>query len=151
MSDSMTWKPTVAFHFKVTFNLDSGSVSHSFASVSGLKQTLSYKEKAQQGDNIVWLPDTVSHDDIVLKRALEPTPNAIDNWINDCFSFASRRSFKACKTILISLLDEDHNPIISWECHNAVPKSWELGPLQADKSELAIETLVIKHSGLNRK
>ncbi len=151
MSESTTWKPAVAFHFRVTFNLDSGSVAHSYSDVSGLKQAIIYKEQAQQGNNVVWLPDKVSYDDIVLKRALEPTPTTVDTWINECFKFADTGRIKPCKTMLISLLDEKSNPIISWECHNVVPESWSLGNLNAATSNLAIETLVLKHSGVKRK
>lgn len=151
MSDNKTWKPAVAFHFKVTFNLGGIDVDHSFSEVSGLKQTISYKEEANQGDNVVWLPNKVSHDDIVLKRALEPTPSPVDQWINECFNFANTGKLEPCRLLTIALLDEGHNTLISWECRNAVPTSWELGALNAGTSNLAIETLRIKHGGLKRK
>lgn len=48
----------------------------------------------------------------------------------------------------ISQLDTAMNPVVGWQFVGGWPTKWELGELDAAKSELAIETLEITHHGL---
>ena len=48
----------------------------------------------------------------------------------------------------ITLLDTAHNPVLRWQFSQGWPSKWE-GPILSGKSnEVAIETLVIEHEGL---
>lgn len=144
---SNSWDIPVAFYFRVTFTIEGGSHQCSFMTVDGLGQTLDYKTQAQQGDNVVWLPEKVSHTDITLKRALESTPDAVDNWIKRCFKFANTGYIKPCQ-LTISLLNAECGEISTWKCSSVVPKSWSIDTLNAQESKAVIQTLVLKHSGI---
>ena len=149
-ANNNNWAPPVQFHFSVVFKLPSGDTAASFRSVSGIDQTLALQQQAQQGDNDLWLPTGVSHSDIVLSRALEPLSENVSTWVNDCMSFKETdKKIEPC-TLIISLLDEQKNPVASWECLRAVPHKWKLDDLNAESSGLAIESITLKHTKLRR-
>ena len=140
-ANTNNWAPPVQFHFSVVFKLPSGDTAASFRSVSGIDQTLALQQQAQQGNNDLWLPTGVSHSDIVLSRALEPL--YVSTWVNDCMSFKETdKKIEPC-TLIISLLDEQKNPVASWECQRAVPHKCKLDDLNAESSGLAIESITI--------
>ena len=66
----------------------------------------------------------------------------------DCMSFKETdKKIDPC-TLIISLLDEQKNPVASWECQRAVPHKWKLDDLNAESSGLAIESITLKHTKL---
>lgn len=149
-ANTNNWLPPVQFHFSVVFKLPSGDTAASFRSVAGIGQELALQQQAQQGDNDLWLPTGISHSDIVLTRALEPISEKVAKWVNDCMTFKETdKKIEPC-TLIISLLDEQNNPVASWECHRAVPHKWKLDDLNAEDSKLAIETITLKHTKLKR-
>ena len=149
-ANTNNWALPVLFHFSVVFKLPSGDVIASFRTVSGIEQVLELQQQAQQGDNDLWLPTGVSHSDIVHARALEPLSDNINTWVTDCITFKeTNKKIEPC-TLIISLLDEQNDPISSWECLRAIPYKWKLDDLNAENSSLAIETLTLKHSKLRR-
>lgn len=145
-ANTNNWASPVQFHFSVVFKLPSGDTAASFRSVSGIDQTLALQQQAQQGDNVA----VGSHSDIVLSRALEPLSENVSTWVNDCMSFKETdKKIEPC-TLIISLLDEQKNPVASWECQRAVPHKWKLDDLNAESSGLAIESITLKHTKLRR-
>lgn len=161
---SDSWKIIpVAFYFRVTFTIDGSSHQCPFTSVEGLGQTLDYKTQAQQGDNVVWLPEKVTHTDITLKRALRTAPDAVNQWIKDCFDFQTTGKLTPCE-LRIDLLNNKEQTedeikakkeaelivLASWTCSNVVPKSWAIDMLNAQESKVLIQTLVLKHSRIEQ-
>jgi len=53
------------------------------------------------------------------------------------------------RDIIISLLDEQHQPAIVWRVNNAFPVKYTGPFLQAGTSSIAIETLEITHEGIS--
>ena len=53
------------------------------------------------------------------------------------------------RDITISLLNEKHEPVITWRVHNAFPVKVQASDLKADGNEVAIETLELAHEGLD--
>jgi phage tail-like protein len=51
--------------------------------------------------------------------------------------------------VTISLLNEKHEPVITWRVQNAFPVKVQASDLKADGNEVAIETLELAHEGLN--
>src|SRR3546814_6186758 len=47
--------------------------------------------------------------------------------------------------LLVSLLNDQHVPVQSWYVVNAIPKSVEFSSLNAEQSQVAIETLVLSY------
>ncbi len=51
--------------------------------------------------------------------------------------------------MVISLLDEQHQPRVSWRVRNAFPCKYSGPDLKANSSEVAFETLELAHEGLS--
>jgi len=52
------------------------------------------------------------------------------------------------RDVTIKLLNEEHQPIISWTLLNAWPSKVQSTDLKADGNEVAIETMELVHEGL---
>jgi phage tail-like protein len=50
--------------------------------------------------------------------------------------------------IVVSLLNEEHMPVMVWKAHNAFPVKVEGPGLKASGNEVAIESIEIAHEGL---
>ncbi len=53
------------------------------------------------------------------------------------------------RTVTVQLLNENHEPIITWQLLNAWPSKVQSADLKADANEIAIETMEIVHEGLS--
>ncbi len=51
--------------------------------------------------------------------------------------------------MLISLLNEDHLPVSSWYITNAIPIKYEITGLNAEQSQIVIESLTLRYEYYN--
>ncbi|MEM8528134.1 MAG: phage tail protein [Bacteroidota bacterium] len=133
--------PPPSFHFSVDLSELKPSPSKNdvlFQSVGGLTasmETESIKEGGQNRFEHV-LPVRAKYDDIVLRRGLV-TDSKIVTWIQNAID-----NFKVKPIgITITLLNQKHAPLVVWKCTHVWPKKWSVADLNADKSEVLIETL----------
>jgi phage tail-like protein len=52
------------------------------------------------------------------------------------------------RDLTISLLNEEHAPVMVWKVHNAFPVKCEGPQLKASGNEVAIESIELAHEGL---
>ena len=52
------------------------------------------------------------------------------------------------RDLTISLLDESHNPVMTWKVNRAFPVKVEGPQLKASGNEVAIESIELAHEGL---
>ena len=52
------------------------------------------------------------------------------------------------RTLTISLLDEEHSPVVIWTAKNAWPTKVQSTDLKSDGNEVAVETIEWVHEGL---
>lgn len=142
-----TFYPPAGFHFKVEFqDLDKEDVDVRFQSVAGLSvdiQTESVKEGGEHRFEHV-LPVRTKYNNLVLKRGLTKSSKLID-WCNDAF----QTLIIYPKTVLVHLLNENHEPLMTWNIVNAWPKKWSVSDFDAEKGSLAIETLELEFQYFN--
>jgi phage tail-like protein len=111
-----------------------------FSEVSGLEVSNDQIEYRQgSGGSVRKLPGLKKFANIVLKRGVTQSGELFD-W----FSSGDRRSMK------ISLLDRQGNTIVIWVVHDAWIARYEGPTLNAQKNEIAIETIEIAHEGFER-
>ncbi len=138
----MTNYPFVKFHFQV----DWGGTKIGFSEVTGLKvetEVVEYSDGASLEHSSIKMPGRVKYENITLKRGTFKSNNEFFQWWN-----ATKLNKPDRKTVTINLLDEAHQPVVTWEIKNAWPVSVESTDLKAEGSEVAIETLVLAHEGL---
>lgn len=130
--------PPTGFHFKVEvlgFTQDSDT---RFTEVSGLSVDLNGDEVPEGGENrfVQKFPSRPKYPDLVLKRGLLVNSD-ITNWIRDCLG----RSPITPKNLDIKLLNEQHQPLMTWHVVNAYPTKWAVSDLNASNNAVTVETL----------
>lgn len=80
---------------------------------------------------------------INLKRGTFKGDNDFYKWYNTiALNTVERRD------LVISLLNENHEPVVVWKIKNAFPVKITSTDLKSDGNEVAIESLEIAHEGL---
>lgn len=110
-----------------------------FSDVSGLGNEVKYSEYRNGDDafnHVRKIPNVNSTDDVTLKRGVVGSTELF-TWLK-----AQREGRLDPRTVTITLLDEAHERVCSWELSNAQPKKW-VGPTLAGKGggEVAMEEL----------
>ena len=154
----MAQYPTVGFHFRVDFGLsDATSNDVRFQEVTGLTSALEHETLTEGGENRFThrLPKPPTYDDLVLKRGVlteqgesgvSLVNSALVKWFNDAlinFKFEP-------VNVLVHLLDQSHNPLITWSFERAYPKSWAVSGLNAQSSELVIDEIELSYQYFRR-
>ena len=80
---------------------------------------------------------------VTLKRGTFRADNEFYNWWNTVKLNKIER-----RDVTISLLNENHEPVVVWKIKNAFPIKVQSTDLKGDGNEVAIETLEIAHEGL---
>ncbi len=135
--------PPVSFYYQVSFNgIGDNAIDTRFQSVSGLSaevKTETYKEGGENRFEHV-LPVRSSYSDITLKRGLATDSNLI-RWFTDTFETMQVQPV----TIDIMLLNEEGEPLVSWNLVHAWPKKWSISDFDAEQNAIAIETLELHY------
>jgi len=133
-------------HTKNHFKVEWGGSNIGFMEVSGLSielDVVNYREGSSPENSMVLIPGQKKYSPVVLKRGLVKNDDDFYKWINTSqFNKIERRD------VTISLLNENHEPVVVWKIKNAFPFKLEYSPLNANGSEVAIESLSLAHEGL---
>jgi len=139
-----SYYPPVGFHFKVEFlGISTKQNDHQFQSVSGLSVDLETEEIAEGGENRFKykLPVRTKYPNLVLKRGLLLDSGVID-W---CQKALANFEIKPVD-IIVKLLNEEHDPLLSWNIVSAYPIKWDVGEFNAEENKLVIETLELAYN-----
>lgn len=135
--------PPVGFHFKVDFVGIGNDNDSRFQTVSGLNieyDTEAYKEGGENRFEHK-LPLRSKYPDLSLKRGML-TDSKVISWVLDALQ---NRTFKPVQ-INVMLLNEEHQPLKTWNIFNAWPKKWALSDFNAQENSVVIETLDISYN-----
>ena len=89
------------------------------------------------------MPGLVKYGDITLKRGVTKKDNEFFAWLS-----STKMNKPTRRDLTISLLDEEHAPVMTWKVKNAFPIKIESPGLKSDGNEVAIETLVLANEGI---
>jgi phage tail-like protein len=138
----MAQYPLPVFHFQVEW----GGTNIGFSEVSGLNietQLIEYRDGASPEYSAVKMPGIPKYGNITLKRGIVPDDNEFFAWLNTTSLNKVER-----RDLTISLLNEAHEPVMSWKAKNAFPVKIEGAGLKATGNEVAIESIEVAHEGL---
>lgn len=136
--------PPVSFHFKVEFNgISSQDRDVQFQSVSGLSVDIETEEFAEGGENRFKhkFPVRSKFPNLILKRGMV-TDSQLIKW---CREAIESFQFKPVD-LTVKLLNEDHEPLITWNVVHAYPVKWDVAELHAEESRVAIETIELAYN-----
>jgi phage tail-like protein len=134
--------PIPVFHFKVEW----GGKNVGFSEVSGLTQEvqmIEYRDGNSPDYSTIKMPGLHKFNNVTLKRGIAKSDNEFFNWLNTIkLNTVERRD------LTISLLNENHEPVMVWKARNAFPVKVEGPGLKASGNEVAVESIEIAHEGI---
>jgi len=134
--------PIPKFHFQVEW----GGSKIGFTEVTGLDITtevIEYRDGASPEYSKVKMPGQRTFSNITLKRGTFAGDNEFYDWFNTVNLNQIER-----RDLTISLLNENHEPVVVWKVKNAWPSKVTPTDLSADGNEVALESLELAHEGL---
>jgi len=140
--------PPAGFYFKVVIDGMPDSDSE-FQELSGLSMSMETQSVKEAGENRFThqLPLPAKAEPLVLKRGLKVSSPLVE-WCRKAiedFSFSP-------KNLHVFLLDIEGGtqgapkPLMAWHLINAFPTKWEVTGLNAQNSDIAIETIQINYN-----
>lgn len=140
------WNLPVAFYFSVEFLGVPAIGELTFKEVSGLTVEVETETIREGGLNNYEhkLPKGVKHPNLVLKSAVRKTDSinelALQMWLLNVFNLDFAVAIPL-QDIIIKLLNANGQPLRSWFCTDAYPVKIETEGFDAEKNQIAIETL----------
>lgn len=134
--------PLPVFHFKVEW----GGVKAEFSEVTGLNaeaQIIEYKHGMSRDHGAIKMPGVKKYGNVTLKRGVFKADNQYFDWWNSIEMNEVER-----RDVTIKLLDEKHQPVMTWKLAKAWPTKIEGPGLKGDGNEVAVESMEIAHEGL---
>jgi len=135
--------PPLGFHFLVEFPTVSKG-EFQFQSVSGLKATLETMNIAEGGENRFKhkLPVRTDYSNLILKRGLMAKKSELFLWCMDAIENFNIRPVN----MVVKLLNEKHEPLMTWNVVHAYPIKWEVSDFNAEENKLVIETIELVYN-----
>jgi phage tail-like protein len=135
--------PPVGFHFKLeVLGLAPNDNDVRFTEVSGLSVEMATEEVAEGGENrfVQRYPLRAKYPELVLKRGLLVS-SEITAWIRQCIEDYRIEP----KNVDVKLLNEQHEPLVTWHVVGAYPTKWAVSDLNAASSAIVTETLQLSY------
>ncbi len=144
----MATYPLPKFHFKVTF----GDTEFNCTEVSGLDFEREMIEYRAGADNVYYKtkqPGLEKYSNITIKRGTfaDKSKEFYSQWVKTVYFQEGEEEYRGDLTI--SMLDEKHEPVITWKCEQAYITKIQSTDLKADGNEIAIETAEFVHEKLS--
>jgi len=134
--------PLPVFHFTVEW----GGTRVGFSEVTGLtreNQVIEYRDGSFREYSSIKFPGLHKFNNVTLKRGIVRADNEFFRWLSTInLNTVERRD------VIVSLLNENHEPVMVWKIQNAFPVKIEGPQLKASGNEVAIESIELAHEGL---
>jgi len=138
--------PLPKFHFQVNW----GKARLGFTEVTGLDfetEVIEYREGNSVNYAKLQQPGLRKFSHVTLKRGTFLGDfDFYELWKQTYFFQEVKGKFRT--NVTIQLMDEQHNPVITWAMANAWPTKIQSSDLKADGNEVAIESMELVHEGL---
>jgi phage tail-like protein len=90
------------------------------------------------------MPGLRKTSDVTMRKGMFTSESGLFDYFNSVKMNTIQR-----ETVIIQLLDEEHNPMMTWTLQNAWPMKVSGTDLNAENSEVAVEEIVFAHEGLS--
>ena len=134
--------PFSSFYFRLSFLGAASKLDVAFQEISGLSVQIDTEEVTCGGENRFKyrLPKLPKYQNLVLKRGVTYMDSPLRTWCSNTFKNGLNKGIEP-KDLEIVLLDENADPCFQWVVYKAYPVAWQASVLNAEKSELMIETI----------
>lgn len=134
--------PLPTFHFTVEWS----GTRIGFSEVTGLtqeNQAIEYRDGSFPEYSAIKMPGLRKFSNIIMKRGVVKSDNDFFKWLSTVKMNTVER-----RNIIISLRNENLDPVMVWHVSNAFPVKVEGPQLKASANEVAIESIEVAHEGL---
>jgi phage tail-like protein len=141
--------PYTGFHFRVDFLFPSddtnyaGPIDALFKEVSGIGSNLEVASDYQELGN-VHVQDYAKarkFSNLVLKRGVTKF-SKLNYWFEDSLYDLKLKPIP----VIVTLLNEAHQPAMCWLFYDAFPLKWSMGNMDAQENKILIETIELHYS-----
>jgi phage tail-like protein len=135
--------PMPKFHFSVEW---APGTRIGFTEATGLtmeSDVIEYREGSSPLFHKIKQPGLQKLTNITLKRGVFVGDIEFNDWMDTISMNTVER-----RDVTIKLLNENHEPVITWQVLNAWPVKVQSSDLKADGNEVAIETMELAHEGI---
>jgi len=161
MADGVKSNPFRGFKFRVDIP---GFKGAGFQKVSGLKEATDVVEYREGTDKVTVskLPGLTTYDNVTLERGLTQG-NDFRTWREQVVRIqtsgndapddsldANRSESEFYRSVIITLVDKGGQDVKQWTLWNAWPCALEYGDLDAQSSDVIIETMELCHEGITQ-
>jgi len=137
--------PLRAYNFNLIINNVTGGHFTSASGFDVLVDKILYRE-AGLNQIVRAIPGRVTYSSVTLRYGVTSSSELWD-WLMTAVTGQVNR-----RNVTIAMLDSTGSTtVLRWKLNNAWPEQWHGAPLDALSRELAIETLVLAHDGLERE
>jgi len=129
--------------------VEAGDLKGGFTEVSGLTvetEPIEYREGNRPEFSKIKMPGLQKYSNITLKRGTFKGVNNFYSWWSSATKEADHSKYQ--RTLIITLLNEKGETVVTWTALNAWPIKVQSTELKGDGNEIAIETMEIVHEGL---
>jgi phage tail-like protein len=148
--------PPVAFHFGVSL-LGPGPAPRgtpldaSFQEVSGIQVEFGNEEVVEGGQNqfVHRLPTRAKYANLVLKRGVVVMSSPLAAWVSRTLASYLTQPIQL-RDLMVTLKNEQHDPLITWTFVNAYPVRWEVSPMNSMESSVLTETMELAYHYFER-
>lgn len=123
------------------FTVEWGGSRIGFTEVSGLSDevaVIEYREGSSAMDSPVLIPGLQPPPVVTLKRGIMTGDNELAEWFQSIRNGAVER-----RDLIVSLLNAEFEPTVSWKLANAWPRKIAASDLNSQANEIAIESVEI--------
>jgi phage tail-like protein len=134
--------PFRSFNFQLEID---GIPRGAFSECSGLTadgDAVDYREGTDMQPNMRKLPGLRKYPNVTLKRGVTQD-TSLWSWYQNIANGVSDR-----RNVTIILLNEERQPVLSFNLYDAFLNKYDASPLNAGRSEVAIESVELVHEGL---
>lgn len=148
-----TYYPPGAFYFELAMvgqETPAGpwtEIDASFQEVSGIQAELNTEEVVEGGENrfVHRLPRAAKYPNLVLKRGAVVRGSTLAEWVEETL-LSNLTTPIAPQELLVMLLNDQGEPLMSWGFSNAYPLKWDYSSLSSMENKILTETLEFSYS-----
>jgi phage tail-like protein len=150
--------PAVAFNFAVWVDGVSGNSGNgaaadaAFQEISGIKVEYETVTVAEGGENRFEhrLPTPTKYSNLVLKRGVVVETSRLSQWVGESLGSTLARPIRP-RQLMVTLRNENFEPLITWTFTNAYPVRWETSPLNSMENAILTETMELCYNYFTRQ
>ncbi len=140
-------EPAVGFRYLLSISGNPDPEESGFSEISGLSAELETESFSAGGENnlLYNLPKQVKTTPLVVKRGMFNLDSALINWVKEVVNEGFPDKIQT-EDIIIQLMNEKNEIIITWTLHNAFPTKWEVNGFNAMENKLLIESITFSYT-----